>query len=168
MSGEGRCPTGKAITQEVTMKTLLLSIGLLLIGGSAVAEDATHSNVIKPDALIWKDNPTFPKGVQIATLVGDPNKSGDTVVLRIKFPPNFQMPPHTHPYSEVVTIISGHIGTNSGEKVEKVGGLLNPGSMWVYPAKHAHYAWTGPEEGVLQVQFTGPGGISYITHKSVI
>ena len=61
------------------MRTLLLSIGLLLIGGSAVAEDATHSNVIKPDALIWKDNPTFPKGVQIATLVGDPNKSGDTV-----------------------------------------------------------------------------------------
>ena len=113
------------------MRTLLLSIGLLLIGGSAVAEDATHSNVIKPDALIWKDNPTFPKGVQIATLVGDPNKSGDTVVLRIKFPPNFQMPPHTHPYSEVVTIISGHIGTNSGEKVEKVGRLLNPGSMWV-------------------------------------
>jgi hypothetical protein len=31
-----------------------------------------------------------------------------------------------------------------------------------YPAKHAHYAWTGNEEGVLQVQFTGPGGIDYI------
>jgi hypothetical protein len=38
---------------------------------------------------------------------------------RIKFPANFQMPPHTHPYSEVVTIISGVIGTSQGEKFEK-------------------------------------------------
>jgi hypothetical protein len=94
--------------------------------------------------------------------VGDPSKTGDTVVVRIKLLPNFQIPPHTHPYSEVVTMISGHIGTNSGEKVERTGGLLEPGSMSVYPAKDAHYAWTDDEEGVLQVQFIGPGGIDYI------
>ena len=29
--------------------------------------------------------------------------------------------------------------------------------MWVYPAKHAHYAWTGDEEAILQVQFTARG-----------
>jgi quercetin dioxygenase-like cupin family protein len=144
------------------MKALLLSTSLFLIVGATVAQDATHTNVMKPEALVWKDNPAFPKNVQIATLVGDPTKVGETVVLRIKFPANFQMPPHTHPYSEVVTIISGHIGTNGGEKVERIGGLLEPGSMWVYPAKHPHYAWTGPEEGILQVQFTGPGGIDYI------
>jgi hypothetical protein len=40
--------------------------------------------------------------------------------------------------------------------------MLKPGSLWVYPAKHAHYAWTGTEEAILQVQFTGPGGIDYI------
>ena len=34
--------------------------------------------------------------------------------------------------------------------------------MWVYPAKHAHYAWTGDGEAILQVQYTGPGGIEYI------
>ena len=49
-----------------------------------------------------------------------------------------------------------------GEKFEKKGDLLKPGSLWVYPAKHAHYAWTGSEEGILQVQFTAPGGIDYI------
>jgi hypothetical protein len=37
----------------------------------------------------------------------------------MKFPANFQMPPHTHPYSEVVTIISGAIETSQGEKSEK-------------------------------------------------
>src|SRR4051794_16364171 len=147
---------------EVAMKKPLLSLSFILLGSVAVGQDSGHTSAIMPDSVKWAGNPAFPKAVQIATLVGDPTKSGDTVVLRIKFPPNFLMPPHTHPYSEVVTVISGHIGTNGGEKVERVGGLLEPGSMWVYPAKHPHYAWTGPEEGVLQVQFTGPGGIDYV------
>jgi hypothetical protein len=61
---------------EVAMKALLLSTSLFLIVGAAVAEDATHTNVMKPEALVWKDNPAFPKSVQIATLVGRPDKSG--------------------------------------------------------------------------------------------
>jgi quercetin dioxygenase-like cupin family protein len=117
---------------------------------------------LTPDALAWKENPAFPKGVEIATLVGDPTKSGEVVVLRIKFPANFQMPPHTHPYSEVVTVISGTIGSTHGEKFEKKGEMLKPGSLWVYPARHAHYAWTESEQAILQVQFIGPGGIDYM------
>jgi quercetin dioxygenase-like cupin family protein len=144
------------------MKALLLSTSLLLLASAAVAEEERHTNVIMPEAVKWIENPAFPKGVLIATLVGDPTKSGETVVQRIKLPPNFTMPPHTHPFSEVVTVISGNIGTNAGEKPEKVGGLLKPGSMWVYPKGHAHYAWTGDGEAVLQVQYIGPGGIEYI------
>src|SRR5690348_18470075 len=108
------------------MKALLLSTSLLLLAGGAVAEEGRHTNVITPDAVKWLENPAFPKGIQIATLVGDPTKTGETVVQRIKFPPNFTMPPHTHPFAEVVTVISGNIGTNAGEKAEKVGGLLKP------------------------------------------
>src|SRR5437899_8822190 len=65
------------------------------------------------------------------------------------------MPPHTHPYSEVVTIISGDIGTSHGEKFEKKGEMLKPGSLWVYPAKHAHYAWTGNEEATSKFSSLG-------------
>jgi quercetin dioxygenase-like cupin family protein len=144
------------------MKSLLLSLSFMLLTGAAVAQDARHTTVIVPDAVKWSENPAFPKGVQVATLVGDPSKAGETVVQRIKFAPNFMMPPHTHPFSEVVTVISGNIGTNAGEKPEKKDDLLKPGSMWVYPAKHAHYAWTGSEEAILQVQYTGPGGIEYV------
>src|SRR3954468_21746960 len=144
------------------MKALLVPIGVVLLTFVAVADDARHTSVITPDAVKWMENPAFPKGIQIATLIGDPTKAGETVVQRIKFTPRFIMPPHTHPFSEVVTVISGNIGTNSGEKPEKKGDLLKPGSMWVYPAKHAHYAWTGDAEAVLQVQYTGPGGIEYV------
>ena len=142
------------------MKTLWVAAVLIALSSPATAQDKEMR--VTPDALTWKENPAFPKGVQIATLVGDPTKAGDVVVLRIKFPPNFQMPPHTHPYSEVVTLISGPVGTSHGEKFERNGEMLKPGSMWVYPAKHAHYAWTGGEEAILQVQFIGPGGIDYI------
>jgi quercetin dioxygenase-like cupin family protein len=142
------------------MGKFLVIAGLIAFALPAMAQD-TPSRVTA-DALAWKESAAFPKGVQIANLVGDPTKAGDAVVLRIKFPRNFQMPPHTHPYSEVVTIISGNIGTSHGETFEKKGGLLAPGSLWVYPAKHPHYAWTGNEEGILQVQFVGPGGIDYV------
>jgi quercetin dioxygenase-like cupin family protein len=142
------------------MKQILVAAALLAFAGSAMAQETLTR--VTPDALIWKDNPAFPKGVKIATLVGNPTKVGEVVVLRIKFPANFQMPPHTHPYSEVVTVVSGTIGSSHGEKFEKKGEMLKLGSLWVYPANHAHYAWTGNEEAILQVQFTGPGGIDYI------
>jgi hypothetical protein len=59
-------------------------------------------------------------------------------------------------------VLSGTIGTNSGERPEKKGGLRQPGSMWVYSAKHAHDAWTGDGEAVLQIQYTGSGGIDCV------
>jgi quercetin dioxygenase-like cupin family protein len=142
------------------MKKLLAAAALIALSSSALAQE--HPTRVMPDEVAWKDNPAFPKGVQTAVLVGDPAKPGDVVVMRIKFSANFQMPPHTHPYSEVVTVISGNIGSSPGEKFEKKGGMMKPGSLWVYPAKHAHYAWTENGEAVLQVQFTGPGGIDYI------
>ena len=144
------------------MKLILLSVSLMLLVSGSVAQEQRHTQVTTPEAVKWSENPAFPKGVQISTLLGDPTKAGETVVQRIKFPPNFMMPPHTHSYSEVVTVISGNIGTNAGEKPEKKGDMLKPGAMWMYPAKHAHYAWTGDGEAILQVQYTGPGGIEYV------
>lgn len=142
------------------MKKLLVAAALIALASSAMAQDAMKR--VTPDALSWKDNPAFPKGIQIATLVGDPTKAGEVTVLRIKIPANSQIPPHTHPYSEVVTLVSGSVGSSAGEKLEKKGEMLKVGSLWVYPAKQAHYAWTGNDEAILQVQFTSPGGIDYI------
>jgi quercetin dioxygenase-like cupin family protein len=142
------------------MRMHLLLATLIAFSIPAVGQELLTR--VQPDALEWKDNAAFPKGVKVATVLGDQSKAGGVVVLRIKFPANFQMPPHTHPYSEVVTVISGSVGSSHGEKFEKRGGLMQPGSLWVYPAKHAHYAWTGNEEAILQVQFVGPGGIDYV------
>ena len=76
-------------------KSLITAVSMIALSIPAMAQD-TETRLM-PETLTWKNNPAFPKGVEIATLVGDPTKTGDVVVLRIKFPPNFQMPPHTHP-----------------------------------------------------------------------
>jgi uncharacterized RmlC-like cupin family protein len=80
----------------------------------------------------------------------------------VKLPPNYRIPPHTHPYAEVVTVLTGAYGNFFGEKFEMKAELMKPGSLFVLPAKHAHYTWTGNEETILQVQFTGPGGVDFI------
>ena len=64
-------------------KQLLIAAAVIAFASSGMAQDK-HVQVTA-DAVAWKDNPAFPKGVQTATLVGDPTKTGEAVVLRIKF-----------------------------------------------------------------------------------
>ena len=144
------------------MKWPLILAAFIALAGSALGQDAMHDILVKPDALTWKDSPNLPKGGQVAILVGDPTKLGEVVVQRLKFPPNYHVPPHTHPYAEFGTVISGSFGVGMGEKLEMKGEFAKPGSFWMHPARHAHYGWTGNEGVVIQIQFTGPGGIDYV------
>ena len=141
------------------MKRLLLATALTAMTCAALAQD---DKVIAPDKLTWAPNPALPKGGQIAILTGDPAKTGDTVVQRVLFPANYEIPPHTHPYSETVTVISGELGFGMGEKLNKTGPMLGVGAFLSNPAKHAHYVWTGGQPAIVQVQFIAPGGIDYI------
>jgi quercetin dioxygenase-like cupin family protein len=144
------------------MKKLLILAALTALSGSALAQDAMRVTTVTPGALIWKDNPNLPKGGQTAVLLGDPTKAGEVVVVRVKFPANYVVPPHTHPYDETVTVMSGSVGFGMGEKLEKTGELAKAGNFHALPAKHAHFVWTGNEEAILQVQYIGPAGIDYI------
>jgi quercetin dioxygenase-like cupin family protein len=119
--------------------------------------------LVKPDQLTFKDNPAIPKGGQLAVVVGDPTKPGSVVVQRVKFPANYRVLPHTHPYGEVVTVISGSMGFGLGETFDTSKGEMAPaGTVHVVPAKQPHYAWTGSEGAIAQAQFVGPGGIDYV------
>jgi quercetin dioxygenase-like cupin family protein len=142
------------------MKTFLFSAAMIALAGPAWAQDT--ATTVKPEALAWQDNPALPKGGQIAIMVGDPTKTGGVVVQRVKFPANYLVPPHTHPYAETVTVISGSVGFGMGDKAEKTGEMAKTGGFLANPAKHAHYVWTGSEPAIIQVQFVGPGGIDYV------
>jgi quercetin dioxygenase-like cupin family protein len=145
------------------MKKLLIFAAVIAVVGSASAQDVMKVTLVKPESLTWKDNPALPKGAQSVTLLGDPTKAGEMVVTRTKLPANYRVPAHTHPMAETVTVISGSVGFGMGEKFDdKKGEMVKTGSFFAQPAKHAHYVWTGNEEAVIQVQFVGPGGITYV------
>jgi quercetin dioxygenase-like cupin family protein len=140
-------------------KVLIATMTSLLLAASAFAQEG--QKVIKAEEIAWKEHPFF-KGAQTAILVGDPTKP-DTVVQRMKFPANYKVAPHSHPYSEVVTVISGSVGFGVGEQFDPAKGtIVKAGSINATPAKTVHFVWTGTEEAVVQIQFTGPGGIDFV------
>jgi quercetin dioxygenase-like cupin family protein len=141
------------------VRLLLTLAGLISFAVPAsIAQDAMK--IVTADELVWKDDPVLPKGAQSAVLIGDPSKA-EPIVLRAKFPPNYKIPPHTHSFSEVVTLLSGTLWNGMGDDMLK-GVMLKPGSVFVLPANHVHRVWTMDEEAIIQVQFTGPGDITYI------
>jgi quercetin dioxygenase-like cupin family protein len=141
------------------VRLLLTLAGLISFAVPAsIAQD--DMKVVTPDKLDWKDETVLPKGAQTAVLIGDPSKA-ETIVLRVKFPSHYKVPPHNHTWSEVVTVLSGTCWNGMGDDMEK-GVMLKPGSVFVLPANHSHQIWTTDEEAMIQVQFTGPGNITYI------
>jgi quercetin dioxygenase-like cupin family protein len=149
---------------EGFMTKLLISAAVIALAGSALAQGAmTVMTTATPDALAWKDAPALPKGAQVAILMGDPTKAGELFIQRVKLPANYQVPAHTHPYVDAVTVLSGTLHLGMGEKLDtQKGEAFKVGSFFALPPRHAHYAWTGNEETIIQVQAIGPGGLDYI------
>jgi quercetin dioxygenase-like cupin family protein len=120
-----------------------------------------NSYSVHEDQLKWFDVPLVAGG-KAAVLHGDPTKPG-TVVLRFKFPPNRQTPPHRHPYAEYTTILNGKVYYGEGEKFDtsnpEVGKV---GTFAVVPAGQAHFVWTLEEEAIVQLQFEGPSSTIYV------
>src|SRR3546814_7614769 len=106
-----------ANSRRTEMKQLVLAIAagsLAFSAGTASAQSApggTH-NIATPDEIAWSAGPTsLPAGTQGALLSGDPTHQGP-FLLRLKMPPGYQIPPHSHPRPELVTLLSRafHVG----------------------------------------------------------
>src|SRR5262245_38228639 len=62
---------------------------------------------VQPSALKWGEMPpAFPAGAKFAAVSGDPSMPGPFVV-RIDAPAGYRIPPHWHPTTENVTVLSG-------------------------------------------------------------
>ena len=146
------------------MKALVI-VALIALASTVVAHQAASMEEAKeftPGEITYRDDPAFPKGAQTVVLHGDPAKPG-LFILRVKFPPNYVVPPHTHPGFETVTVLSGAMGSGMGEKADlSKGKMLKAGGMLALPANHAHYVWTTDEETIIQVAAVGPFDLVYI------
>jgi hypothetical protein len=114
------------------------------------------------DKIVWKDGPaSLPKGAQIAVLEGDPSKEGP-FVFRVKVPDGYRIPPHTHPKTERVTIISGTFNIGMGDKFdEKMMKVLPAGTYGCWEAGMKHFVCVKGET-VVQFHGMGPWSINYL------
>lgn len=140
--------------------SLLLPAVLLLAKEDEGRKDdgraAAEAKLVRAAEMQWRDGPpTLPPGAQMVVLDGDPRKEG-SFTMRLKMPPGYKIPPHTHPTAERVTVISGTVHLGIGEKFDEGGGReLKPGDFAVVPAGVPHFAWS-PGAAVLQIQSEGP------------
>lgn len=138
---------------------------VLLIGaGGAVAIAQTEKAdfiMVKPGDLKWTEVNSLPPGAKAVVIEGQMDKAGP-ITARLSLPANYQIPPHWHPQVERVTVLSGTFNYGMGDKLDKQASTALPaGSVIVMPSKMHHYAWT-TEPTVVQLNVTGPWGITYI------
>ena len=154
--------------------TVLLAFSLVALAAEA-KESAKHSAKAKssesattehifvaPADLKWMDAPRgLPPGAKMAVLEGDPTKKRPFTV-RMQVPAAYNIPPHTHPTAERITVISGSVYLGMGDKFDKTAGKeLAVGGFAVMPAGMKHFAWS-PGETILQIQSKGPFAIKYV------
>jgi anti-sigma factor ChrR (cupin superfamily) len=110
---------------------------------------------IDADGVVWADAPaSMPKGTKMAILEGDPKKEG-IFTIRLKAPPGFELPVHTHPADERVTVLAGSIAVGFGKTMDKSRGrVFKAGAFYVNPTPTPHFVWS--DEGCV-VQITGVG-----------
>ncbi len=88
---------------------------------------------------------TFEGGALYRTIVGDDTGQGVPVRIGYQYsPPGYQTPDHSHPYTEILTVVAGRGEAWQVGSAERV--VLEPGSTVVIPPHCVHaFRTTGSE-----------------------
>lgn len=145
-----------------TARGLTLLITAALAGPALQAQNAPPDFVaVRPQDVQWKPHPIVP-GAHIAVLLGDPAKEGPYAV-RMRFPPNSRVQPHSHPEARSYTVLTGEWKLGFGERFDeaKLQAYL-AGSLYRLPANVAHFQVSGDAETVIQIQARGPSATVFV------
>ena len=144
-----------------TCLSLAINGALLLIGSVAPCIAAEGEVALTPEQIQLADVPSYP-GMQAATLFGSLGKSG-MFVLRMKFPPNYVLGPHTHPDDRTITVLSGTWYSGYGDQADcSKATVLPQGSFATIPANAMHFDCTGADGAVIQATGFGPTGTKWL------
>lgn len=149
------------------MKTSAVICGVItlaVVSLASIAADAPaqHPMVASGDEIVWGPAPpALPPGAQMAVLAGDPAAAG-MVILRVKMPAGYTVPPHWHPTDEHVTVLSGSLTLGMGDKIDEASAkTLTAGGYGVAPMRMHHFA-TSKDGAIIQISLMGPFGITYL------
>src|SRR5487761_497908 len=118
------------------------------------AHYATHSRtrILRVGSLAWQPEKSLPSGAESVVLEGDPSKPG-LVILRLKMPDGYRIPPVWHPAADRFTVLSGtyHLGVGAKFDKDKTVALGAGDFAWLSPAA-PHYGWC---TGATVLEITG-------------
>ncbi len=105
--------------------------------------------------------PDLPRGAEVAMLYGNPTQAGPFVV-RLRAREGYQVPAHTHPDLETITVLSGTLRVGQGKQIDPAAEhYAHAGDFIAAPAGMGHWI-VANENVVLQVTGTGPWRIDYL------
>src|SRR2546428_3328298 len=82
----------------------------------AAATPSAGPIVFQASGISWADGPPpLPRGAQFALLERNPAQAVP-LTLRLKFPPNYRIPPHWHADLEHLTVLSGTLNVGTGDQ----------------------------------------------------
>jgi quercetin dioxygenase-like cupin family protein len=98
----------------------------------------------------------FAPGAEFAYMASNGSKP-ENYTLRVHLKPDAKMPPHTHPDTRIITVLSGEVFVGTGTKFDPDNGTLLPtGSFFVMPAGTIHWSWAKTGDVTYQESGTGP------------
>ena len=149
-----------SITPRTIVPLASLAVALTFTVAPAFAQ-STHVLVLAEKVQWGPAPPQLPPGAQISVLEGNPAAKG-AVTLRLRFPANYNIPPHWHSMAERLTVLSGALHVGMGDTLDrKASQTLTPGGFVSLPAKMHHFAWTATPT-VVQISLEGPFDIFYV------
>ena len=132
----------------------ILLASLLFMAAAIGAYAQTAPTIVTPAQLKWSSQ-GVPKGMMIATVAGDPSKTGP-YVLRIKMDAGSKFPPHVHGDTERVTVLQGTLMAGIGSKWDDAKMKPLPaGTYVIMPAGLPHYVMA-KDAVIIQINGMGP------------
>jgi quercetin dioxygenase-like cupin family protein len=135
----------------------------LALAGPPPAVAADQMSIRPADQIQWAAAPpVLPPGAKIAVLSGDPFREGH-FVIRLQFPPNYEVAAHNHPATEYLTVLEGSFGMGHGDVLDRGAGQeLRAGGFVVMPAGQNHFGWAGAQGATIEIHMQGPFALRYV------
>jgi len=144
------------------LSRLLVAAAFVAAVGSAFVTAQSQSHLMSLADTKWGPAPPFlPAGAMVSVLYGDPGKAAP-YAIRVKFPANYEVPAHSHPTDENITVASGTLFLGMGDKLDKTKGTALPvGGFAQMPATMNHFAFTKAETTIV-LHGMGPVEFKYV------
>jgi quercetin dioxygenase-like cupin family protein len=137
------------------MRALIAVSFITLAISPLVAQIAPSPVTLMPGEIKYAPLP-FAQGVDAAWLAGGPAAEG-AYTVRVRISRDAKIPPHTHPDTRQITVLSGELFAGTGTAFDANAVKAYPaGSFFTMPAGVPHYVWAKNGETVYQESGNGP------------